>query len=153
MSIDPSGIVGGAIQGYLGGKVTEQIKNVTGENSGPSTTELLRDIHLLLVEGLTWLQNQQSTSEDIFQFVQIFKSGQGAPYIPHYENRAHIQFMTGPNITLDVNSPGLGSYTITLTGGLWKTADYPDGTGYLLDASYTANSIWVWERQTNQAVS
>ena len=153
MAIDASGIVGGAVQGYLAGKVTEQIKNVTGENNGPSTTELLKDIHTLLVEAITWLQNQQANSADIFQFVPIYKAGYGAPYVPHYEHRAHIQFMTGPNVTLDVTSPGLGGYTIALTGGTWKTADYPDGTGYLLDASYTQNSIMLWERQTDQAVS
>jgi hypothetical protein len=109
----------------------------------------LQDIRNELVEIKEYLRlSQQPEIADLYHVVTLYKVGQGSIFIPYPENRIYIRIFSPTLITLDASGV-LGTFPITLQPAIWTPLDLPDGTSYIIDASYANNSTNVYIRYTN----
>jgi hypothetical protein len=112
--------------------------------------EILADIYVLLLHMYEQWSNGQQGLGDTFSFKQIYKQGQGVPYVPaHSSNREHFFIFSPVQLLLNVNAPGLGIFNQTIQAATWTQLDLPDGASYQLDTSMGFTQITVWQRETN----
>lgn len=156
--IDIKSLITGAAAGWASSKATQKIDEAVTPVLDPadpynhSTDDYIRDIHYVLVELAAWLKEQAIKQEDIFEHVTLSKSGYGSPFKPNAtQGRQNIQLFSPVAATLNVNASGLLPFNLSLPAADWKDINLPDGTTYILDASYTSNSLVVYMRNTGQS--
>ena len=113
---------------------------------------LLKDIHDAIQAFEIWYKNTIAGGGDIYHYVNVYKVGQGPPYVPDLRDRLNIEVFTPVAVTLNVSASGLLPFNLVLTAGTWNSLNFPDNTSYVLDASYTSNSLTLWQRLTNESL-
>lgn len=113
------------------------------------------DMHALLMEMNEFLKRSTYPKEtsDIFETVTLYKPGFGKNWIPSRFQRQYMRIAavvpTAINVSSFLGPPVVITIPAIAPPGFWNVWDWPDQTSIYLDATATANQMYLWVRFTN----